>query len=212
MLFGVSPSSGAASAIDVDATSSIESVDATTAIRRRRGRIIPLDCIHPYLRSFPLLSMRDFADVFRPDGGVTQWVIRINCRRIDRGLGKAEYSGDGQPGRLSEREAGVGVALGVGVAEEEGGVSGSEQPGSVDSVDDPPVSGDESVARVSEEELVVRHSGGEGVAVVDEPGAFSMQSDFVYPVSVEVPDEGLVSGITEEEGELGRTETSIVGA
>ena len=97
----------------------------------------------------------------------------------------------------------------MGVSEEEALAVGPGVAGISSSV---PVAGDESVSGVAEEELVVGDPGGEGVAVVDEPGGLAVESDFVDAVSVEVTDEGFVSGIAEQEGEFGCSQSSVVGS
>ena len=86
---------------------------------------------------------------------------------------ESEVSGDGLPAGLSGGVLGVGVALGVGEPEVEGGVGGSVEGGTVGSVV-VPVAGDDPVAGVSVDERLVGDAGGQGVSEVDLAGGFSV--------------------------------------
>jgi hypothetical protein len=71
---------------------------------------------------------------------------------------------------FSESKRTVGNALGVAVPEVEGGVGGSEHSRCVGSVDDAPVTGNQTVVGVPEEELRFGDSLGVRLTEVDEPG------------------------------------------
>ena len=89
------------------------------------------------------------------------------------GLAPASRYGQ-EAGGLSHGDGFVGVALGVGVAEEEGGVGRSEYGRGVGPVDDPPVTGDETVASVAEEEFGVGVALSVAIAEVNEPCRFTV--------------------------------------
>jgi len=90
-----------------------------------------------------------------------------------------------------------------------GGVGWTEQSRGIDATTGP-VTGNEPVTRIPEDELVVRVPGGVRVAVVHESVGLAVETNSVLPVAVEVSDERLVACVPEDERVVSSTETAII--
>jgi hypothetical protein len=87
--------------------------------------------------------------------------------------------------------------LGQRIAEVERRVRRSEHCWSLNPIDDAPVSRNESVTCITEEELPISNTCRQRVAVVEEPCGFTMQTDLIDPVTVPVADNGFVTNVAD---------------